>query len=316
MTDRTRRELLADAGRASVAGTLLAPIAVAAAQGASTAQAVPAPDLPTTSGWTNDDYWAFADWALTAADEEWDESIGFYGADIRTSCAMLSAHSIAAQLTTRAARRATTSRAKRMAEPARAGAAVPACARRRQHRRDQPALLLAVAHPGLDRLADVQQAGPARLDRPESRGGAVAGVDRPRHDRALLADCVADRRPHPGDGRGRVLQVPEHAAEPGQLVPGALRVGGGDRRRPAEVAAGVPQPAHALVHGRNPEAGPLGDPEPEPELELPSRPAVGRRQPAEHRVQRVLRASSSTHSATCPKRSSTGCSSARSRSAC
>jgi len=47
---RTRREFIADAGRASLAGTLLAPVSIAAAQ------AVPAPDLPTQSGWTNDDY--------------------------------------------------------------------------------------------------------------------------------------------------------------------------------------------------------------------------------------------------------------------
>ncbi len=90
--DRTRRELLADAGRLSVAGMLVAPGSLAVAQ------AVPAPDLPTGGGWTNADYWAFADWAMTAADDLWDESIGFYGSDIRTSCAMLAAHSIAAQM--------------------------------------------------------------------------------------------------------------------------------------------------------------------------------------------------------------------------
>ena len=70
---RTRREFIADAGRASLAGTLLAPVSLTAAQ------AVPAPDLPTQSGWTNDDYWAFADWAMTVADDLWSESTGFYG---------------------------------------------------------------------------------------------------------------------------------------------------------------------------------------------------------------------------------------------
>ncbi len=108
--DRTRRELLADAGRVSLAGSLLAPISVASAQ------AVPAPDLPTTSGWTNDDYWAFADWALTVADDLWNESTGFYGTDIRTSAAMLAAHSIAAQTGYTGGPTRNDARAKRMAE--------------------------------------------------------------------------------------------------------------------------------------------------------------------------------------------------------
>ena len=111
IADRTRRELLADAGKASVAGTLLAPVSLAAAQ------AVPAPDLPTQSGWTNDDYWAFADWAMTVADDLWNESIGFYGdADIRTSAAMLAAHSIAAQVGYTGGPTRNDARAKRMAE--------------------------------------------------------------------------------------------------------------------------------------------------------------------------------------------------------
>ena len=76
---------------------------------------MPAPDLPTGGGWTNDDYWAFADWAMTAADDLWDESIGFYGSDIRTSCAMLAAHSIAAQIGYTGGPTRNDARAKRMA---------------------------------------------------------------------------------------------------------------------------------------------------------------------------------------------------------
>lgn len=58
--DRTRRELLADAGRVSLAaGVLLGgPVSIAAAQGST----APAPVLPTDGTWTNQDYWAFADW--------------------------------------------------------------------------------------------------------------------------------------------------------------------------------------------------------------------------------------------------------------
>ena len=108
--DRTRRELFADAGRASLAGTLLGPMSLAAAQ------AVPAPDLPTQSGWTNEDYWAFADWAMTAADDLWNESTGAYGSDIRTSAAMLAAHSIAAQMGYTGGPTRNDARAKRMAE--------------------------------------------------------------------------------------------------------------------------------------------------------------------------------------------------------
>src|SRR3954471_19462713 len=94
MSDRTRREFVADAGRASLAGVLLGGGA-----GIATAQeSIPAPDLPTGGGWKNADYWAFADWAMTTADDLWNESYGFYGTDIRTSCAMLAAHSIAAQM--------------------------------------------------------------------------------------------------------------------------------------------------------------------------------------------------------------------------
>ena len=107
---RTRREFIADAGRASLAGTLLAPVSLTAAQ------TVPAPDLPTQSGWTNDDYWAFADWAMTVADDLWSESTGFYGSDIRTSAAMLAAHSIAAQMGYTGGPTRNDARAKRMAE--------------------------------------------------------------------------------------------------------------------------------------------------------------------------------------------------------
>jgi hypothetical protein len=62
------------------------------------AQSVPVPDLPTTGGWNNANYWDFADWAMNAAEQGWNEKTGFYGSDIRTSAAMLAAHSIAAQL--------------------------------------------------------------------------------------------------------------------------------------------------------------------------------------------------------------------------
>ena len=115
--DRTRRELLADAGRVSLAGSLLAPIGGAPAHGARAAQAVPAPDLPTQSGWTNDDYWAFADWAMTAADPLWNESTGAYGSDIRTSAAML-----AAFIPTPAATGACPVRRRRSTPPTRASA--------------------------------------------------------------------------------------------------------------------------------------------------------------------------------------------------
>jgi len=83
--DRTRRELFADAAGASLAGVLLAPAGLAAAQAPGPA----APDLPTQGGWTNRDYWAFADWAMTVADDLWSDASGFYGSDIRTSAAML-----------------------------------------------------------------------------------------------------------------------------------------------------------------------------------------------------------------------------------
>ena len=73
-------------------------IGAAAWPGMTAAQGVPAPSLPSGGGWTNSDYWAFADWAMTEADDLWDEAAGVYGDDIRTSCAMLSAHSIAAQV--------------------------------------------------------------------------------------------------------------------------------------------------------------------------------------------------------------------------
>ena len=109
---RTRRELLADAGRASLAGVLLAPAGLAAAQVPGPA----APDLPTQGGWTNRDYWAFADWAMTVADDLWSDATGFYGSDIRTSAAMLAAHSIAAQMGYTGGPTRNDARAKRMAE--------------------------------------------------------------------------------------------------------------------------------------------------------------------------------------------------------
>ena len=110
--DRTRRELFADAGRASLAGMLIAPVSIAAAQEAGP----PAPELPTQGGWTNNDYWAFADWAMAAADDLWSDASGFYGSDIRTSCAMLAAHSIAAQMGYTGGPTRNDARAKRMAE--------------------------------------------------------------------------------------------------------------------------------------------------------------------------------------------------------
>jgi hypothetical protein len=103
-----------DAGRASLAaGVLVGPISLAAAQ---TAPGPPAPDLPTGGTWKNADYWAFADWAMTVADDLWSDATGFYGSDIRTSCAMLSAHSIAAQMGYTGGPTRNDARAKRMAE--------------------------------------------------------------------------------------------------------------------------------------------------------------------------------------------------------
>ena len=61
-------------------------------------------------------YWAFADWAMTVADDLWSESTGFYGSDIRTSAAMLAAHSIAAQLGYTGGPTRNDARAKRMAD--------------------------------------------------------------------------------------------------------------------------------------------------------------------------------------------------------
>ncbi len=54
---------------------------------------------------------------MTVADDLWNESIGFYGsADIRTSAAMLAAHSIAAQVGYTGGPTRNDARAKRMAE--------------------------------------------------------------------------------------------------------------------------------------------------------------------------------------------------------
>ena len=111
--DRTRRELFADAGRVSLAGMLVGPVSFAAAQ---TAPGVSAPDLPTGGGWANADYWAFADWAMSVADALWNDETGFYGSDIRTSCGMLAAHSIAAQMGYTGGPTRNDARAKRMAE--------------------------------------------------------------------------------------------------------------------------------------------------------------------------------------------------------
>jgi hypothetical protein len=80
------------------------------------AQTIPAPTLPTGGGWTNAEYWAFADWAMNAAEQGWNERTGFYGADIRTSAAMLAAHSIAAQVGYTGGPTRNDARAKRMAE--------------------------------------------------------------------------------------------------------------------------------------------------------------------------------------------------------
>ena len=90
---------------------LIAPGSLAAAQ----AVRPPRPAHAEAAGRTAD-YWAFADWAMTAADDLWDEAIGFYGTDIRTSCAMLSAHSIAAQMGYTGGPTRNDARAKRMAE--------------------------------------------------------------------------------------------------------------------------------------------------------------------------------------------------------
>ncbi|MDA0180117.1 hypothetical protein OJ997_07410 [Solirubrobacter phytolaccae] len=111
---RTRRQLLGDAGRLSLAGVLAGPTLNAFA--ATSAPSIPAPALPAGAGWKNQDYWAFADWAMTAADTGWNERTGFYGEDIRTSCAMLSAHSIAAQVGYTGGPTRNDVRAKRMAE--------------------------------------------------------------------------------------------------------------------------------------------------------------------------------------------------------
>jgi hypothetical protein len=110
---RTRRQFVADAGRASLAGVLLGP---GTARAQTQTAPVPAPDLPAAGGWKDPDYWAFADWAMTTADDLWDESYGFYGTDIRTSCAMLSAHSIACQVNYTGGPTRNDARAKRMAE--------------------------------------------------------------------------------------------------------------------------------------------------------------------------------------------------------
>ncbi|MBE2319807.1 hypothetical protein DVA67_027835 [Solirubrobacter sp. CPCC 204708] len=112
---RTRRELMADAGRLTLAGMAAGP-ALKTITGAASAAPVPARALPTGAGWTNHEYWTFADWALAAAEAAWDERVGFYGSDIRTSCAMLSAHAIAAQTRYAGGPTRNDARAKRMAE--------------------------------------------------------------------------------------------------------------------------------------------------------------------------------------------------------
>jgi hypothetical protein len=112
--ERTRREFLVDTSRASVAAGLAGSLPFALSTQQALAQAPP--DLPSGGGWTTKDYWAFADWAMTAAEQDWNEQTGFYGLDIRTSCALLAAHSIAAQVGYTGGPSRNDARAKRIAE--------------------------------------------------------------------------------------------------------------------------------------------------------------------------------------------------------
>jgi hypothetical protein len=111
--ERTRREFLTDTGRTTVAVGLAGSLPLALRVPRAAAQAPP--DLP-ASGWSTADYWAFADWAMAAAEQGYDERTGYYGSDIRTSCAMLAAHSIAAQVGYTGGPTRNDARAKRIAE--------------------------------------------------------------------------------------------------------------------------------------------------------------------------------------------------------
>ena len=104
-TPPTRRELLGGSARAA-AGLMAAPaLAPAAASAASAAPAARPAQAPRTQPpqlgnppLTNDDYWAFADWAQAGLNTFWRPSAGIYAGDSRMNAGALISHSIAALL--------------------------------------------------------------------------------------------------------------------------------------------------------------------------------------------------------------------------
>jgi hypothetical protein len=97
----TRRELLTGSAKlgagALAAGALVGDRTPGASARAAAAQLAPVPALPDPP-FTDEHYWAFADWCQGALESDWSDATSSYGGDSRINAGMLVTHSIAAML--------------------------------------------------------------------------------------------------------------------------------------------------------------------------------------------------------------------------